>query len=82
MIKYNKGFYNVLNEKQKKYSGLCLFLVVYSSFYTGCHNAWIGLEDFLANNNFVWEGTQEVPEYTNWKPNEPNGLHQNETALK
>ena len=34
--------------------------------------AWVGLEDFAIEGQFVWVSTQEPPQYTHWQPGEPN----------
>lgn len=35
-------------------------------------SVWMGLEDFLKEGFWVYASSQEPPEYTNWKPGEPN----------
>lgn len=47
-----------------------------------CRNLWIGLEDFVVDGQFTWQGSKEVPEYSNWKPGEPNNAHGNEGCVE
>ncbi|KAK7483730.1 hypothetical protein BaRGS_00025051 [Batillaria attramentaria] len=36
------------------------------------HSAWIGLEDFVAEGEFVWSSSGQLAEYKNWESGEPN----------
>ena len=40
--------------------------------YRAVSKAWIGLEDFVVDGQFVWTTNQEVPEYTNWSEGNPS----------
>ncbi|KAK7494794.1 hypothetical protein BaRGS_00013921, partial [Batillaria attramentaria] len=44
----------------------------------GGNAAWIGLEDFVIENDFVWSSSQQSPEYTNWGAGEPNNVRGSE----
>ncbi|XP_076467041.1 low affinity immunoglobulin epsilon Fc receptor-like [Babylonia areolata] len=38
-------------------------------------NAWIGLQDFVVEGDFVWTSAGLSAEYTNWGPNEPDNYN-------
>ncbi|KAK7500077.1 hypothetical protein BaRGS_00008624 [Batillaria attramentaria] len=40
--------------------------------------AWMGLEDFVVEGEFVWTTSQETPKYTNWDVHQPDDAHSGE----
>jgi len=43
---------------------------------------WIGLTDIGQEGSWKWEESQQVPAYTNWNGNEPNGNNREKCAMK
>lgn len=43
---------------------------------------WIGLTDDAVENTFVWYGTNEKAEYTDWTPGQPTNLGNNEDCVE
>lgn len=51
---------------------LCLTLASY----------WIGLSDIIQEGTYVWQTTQQRPDFTDWGSDEPNDLHHNEDCIE
>lgn len=43
-------------------------------YYFGFEKLWIGSNDIVRENEFIWSDGQRF-NYTNWAPGEPSGIH-------
>lgn len=48
------------------------------------HNSsyWIGLSDIIQEGTYVWQTTQQRPDFADWGSDEPNDLHHNEDCIE
>lgn len=43
---------------------------------------WIGLSDIIQEGTYVWQTTQQRPDFADWGSGEPNDLHHNEDCIE
>lgn len=43
---------------------------------------WIGLSDIIQEGTYVWQTTQQRPDFADWGSDEPNDLHHNEDCIE